>query len=463
MLAETVVEMSRWQFAITAMLHFMFIPLTLGLVLLLALLESAYVFSGKTIYQAIAQFWGRIFAISFVLAIVTRLLVLFQFGMNGSYFSHYVGDVFALPLTLEAFTSFFLAAFLFGVYHFGWTALQPRWHLLVTWLMALAINLSAYWILVANGWMQNPIAASFNYQSYRMELTDLAQLLTNPAAIAKFWHISGASYAVAAATMLGISAFRLRHHANDTNASVSFKWASWLGLFSMVLTLWFGDATVSLHNPVQQAKRAAIEGSAIDDVLPDIESRVRKGMHAYDLLQQLRDDDTNAELVNAFDSVKSDLGYAMLLTSIHKPIVGASDKQIKQAAQSALPAHPDLLYWSYRLMLILAGVTLFWFLLAAFFSQKTANLPPWFIRASVYLVVMPWFASISGWLVAEVGKQPWAIAGVLPTFLGVSSLSVKELVISSAAYLAAYGVLLAAGLYLLRRVISGRSDSVAGV
>ena len=463
MIAETVVELSRWQFAITAMLHFLFIPLTLGLVLLLALLESVYVFTGKVLYKTVAQFWGQVFAINFVLAVATRLLVLFQFGMNGSYFSHYAGDVFILPLVLEAFTSFFLATVLFGFYQFGWDRLNRRQHVLITWLMAFAINLSAYWILLANGWMQNPVAATFNYQSYRMELTDLTQLLSNPAALAKYWHTTAASYATAAATIMGISAFRLRNQSADSAALVSFKWASMIGLLSIALTLWSGDATVLLNNPVQQAKRAAFTGVAIDTVLPDIETRVRSGMAAYDLLQQLRDDDKNPQLVAAFNDLKTDLGYALLLTPVHKQILGASDQQIKLAAQSALPANPDLLYWGYRVMVVLGMVTCFWFFLAAFFALKNKVLPAWFICASLYLAAMPWMASVTGWLLAELGKQPWVIAGVLPAFLGVSSLSVKELVISSLAYAATYGALLVVGLYLLRRVISGRTVFLGGV
>ncbi|MDD2761873.1 MAG: cytochrome ubiquinol oxidase subunit I, partial [Methylomonas sp.] len=168
MISETVVELSRWQFAISAMLHFLFIPLTLGLSLLLALTESAYVWTGDVLYRNLARFWGRLFAINFVLALATRLPVIFQFGMNGSYFSEYAGDAFALPLAIETLSSFFVAVALFEAHRSAWDSSDRVRHLLLTWLIALAVHVSAYWVLVANGWMQNPVGAEFNYQSYRL-------------------------------------------------------------------------------------------------------------------------------------------------------------------------------------------------------------------------------------------------------------------------------------------------------
>lgn len=456
MISETVVELSRWQFAITAMLHFLFIPMTLGLALLLALMESAYVWSGWAIYKDMAQFWGRLFAINFVLAVATRLLVVFQFGMDGSYFSHYAGDVFALPLAIEALTGFLVAATLFGPYWFGWETLGRKRHLLLTWLIAIAAHVSAYWILVANGWLQNPLGAAFNYRSYRMELTDFAQLIENPVVIAKYLHTVAACYAVAGAALVAICAYWLKRDSQDRLARRSYKLAAGMGLLALVLTVALGDNTPDADNLIQRAKRAAISGEADKQLLPDFEARIRNGIAAYDLLQQLRDENKDPQLLAGFEQRRADLGYAWLLTPIHKKIVGASDKQINQAAQSALPAYPGLIFWAYRLMIIAGIVGLLGFVLAAWGGWGDKPVPLWLQGLGIYMAPLPWLASVLGWFVAEAGKQPWAIAGVLPTYLSVSSLSAMQLVVSAIAYALAYALVLGMGLYLMRRAVLGR-------
>ncbi|AEG02604.1 cytochrome ubiquinol oxidase subunit I [Methylomonas methanica] len=463
MISETVIELSRWQFAITAMLHFLFIPLTLGLAVFLALLESTYAVTGQPVYKTMARFWGKIFTINFVLAVATRIVVVFQFGMTGSYFSHYVGDIFALPLAIEAFTGFFLAAVLFGPYWFGLEKMGQKQHLLLTWLMALALNVSAFWVLLANGWTQNPVAASFNYQSYRMELTDLGLLIANPAALAKYVHTVAACYVTAMATIMGISGYWLRKQPQDPIALRSFNWAAAIGVVMLGVTVGIGDATPDSEQLTQRAKLAAMQGRPVSSLLPEIETRIRSGITAYTLLQELRDDKKDPQLLAEFEEHKADLGYAMLLTPFHKTILDAQDKHISQAAQSALPAYPDLLCWGYRFMIAAGVLCLLWFILAGFYSLVANALPVWLVETSVYLAPIPWLACIAGWFVAEAGKQPWAIAGVLPTFMGISSLSVSELVVSALAYALAYSILLVVGLYLLRQTVLNRNVSQSGV
>lgn len=463
MISETVVELSRWQFAITAMLHFLFIPLTLGLAILLAVLESVYVASGLPVYKSMARFWGRIFAINFVLAVATRIIVVFQFGMNGSYFSHYVGDIFALPLAVEAMSGFFLAAVLFGPYWLGWEKMGRIRHMLLTWLMALAVNVSAYWVLVANGWMQNPVAASFNYQSYRMELTDFMLLVGNPVAQAKYLHTAAAAYVTAMATMMGISAYWLRKQQQEQMALKSFRWAAGMGVLMLGITVGLGDATPDIDHPVQRAKRAAIHAEPQASLLPDIEARIRSGINAYVLLQELRDDIKQPQLLAEFELHKANLGYAMLLTPFHKAILAANDKQIRMAAASALPAYPGLLRWVYGLMIACGVLSTLWFVMAGFYSLVLKTLPGWLLNLSVYSVPLPWLACIAGWFVAEAGKQPWAIAGILPTFMGVSSLPVAELIISALGYGLTYTILLVAGFYLIRQALQAPNVNQPGV
>jgi len=209
MISEAMVNLSRWQFATTSMYHFLFVPLTLGLSFILAIMESTYVMTGKEIYKDMTQFWGKLFGINFALGVTTGLTMEFQFGMNWSYFSHYVGDIFGAPLAIEGLMAFFLESTFVGLFFFGWDKLSKGQHLAVTWLMALGTNLSALWILIANGWMQNPVGADFNYETMRMELSSFGSLLFNPAAQVKFVHTVAAGYTTASAFVLGtISALK---------------------------------------------------------------------------------------------------------------------------------------------------------------------------------------------------------------------------------------------------------------
>ena len=204
-----IVELSRMQFALTAMIHFLFVPLTLGMAFLLAIMESVYVMTGKTIYRDMTQFWGKLFGINFALGVTTGLAMEFQFGTNWSYYSHYVGDIFGAPLAIEALMAFFLESTLFGLFFFGWERMSKVKHLAVTWLMALGTNLSALWILVANGWMQHPVGSEFNIETMRMELTNFAEVLLNPVAQVKFVHTVSAGYVTGSIFVLAISSYYL--------------------------------------------------------------------------------------------------------------------------------------------------------------------------------------------------------------------------------------------------------------
>ncbi len=193
-----VVTLSRLQFASTAMFHFLFVPLTLGLSFLLAIMESVYVMTGKAIWRRMTKFWGVLFGINFALGVATGIVMEFQFGMNWAYYSHYVGDIFGAPLAIEGLMAFFLEATFVGLFFFGWDRLSKLGHLIVTWLVAIGTNLSALWILVANGWMQNPVGAIFNPHTMRMEMTDFAEVILNPVAQAKVVHTVSAGYVLGA-------------------------------------------------------------------------------------------------------------------------------------------------------------------------------------------------------------------------------------------------------------------------
>src|SRR3989339_1276841 len=204
---EHLVDISRLQFAFTAMYHFLFVPLTLGMTFILAIMESVYVMTGKEIYRDMTKFWGKLFGINFALGVTTGLAMEFQFGTNWSYYSHYVGDIFGAPLAIEGLMAFFLESTMIGLFFFGWDRLSKMQHFSVTVLTAIGTNLSALWILIANGWMQDPVGAEFSYTTMRMELTDFIAVMFNPTAQAKFVHTVSAGYVTGSMFVLGISAW----------------------------------------------------------------------------------------------------------------------------------------------------------------------------------------------------------------------------------------------------------------
>ena len=253
------VDLSRLQFAATAMYHFLFVPLTLGLSWILVIMESAYVMTGKEIYRDMTRFWGKLFGINFAMGVTTGITMEFQFGTNWSYYSHYVGDIFGVPLAIEGLMAFFLESTFVGLFFFGWERLSKRQHLLVTFLVALGSNLSALWILIANGWMQNPVAAVFNEVTMRMELTSIADLIFNPVAQVKFVHTVAAGYVTGSLFVLGISSYYLLRGRDRAFAQRSFAIAAGFGLASSLSVIVLGDESGYVTGDVQRMKLAAIE------------------------------------------------------------------------------------------------------------------------------------------------------------------------------------------------------------
>ncbi|MCG8536889.1 MAG: cytochrome ubiquinol oxidase subunit I, partial [Pseudomonadales bacterium] len=241
MIDASAVEVARLQFALTALFHFIFVPLTLGLSFILAIMESAYVLTQKVIYKDMTRYWGKLFGINFALGVTTGLTMEFQFGTNWAYYSHYVGDIFGVPLAIEGLMAFFLESTLIGLFFFGWNRLSQRQHLAVTWLVALGSNLSALWILIANAWMQNPVGSEFNYQTMRMELTSLSEVFFNPVAQVKFVHTVAAGYVTGAMFVLGISSWYLLKHRDIPFARRSFAFAASFGTAAILSVIILGD------------------------------------------------------------------------------------------------------------------------------------------------------------------------------------------------------------------------------
>jgi len=492
---DDIVDLSRFQFAMTAMYHFLFVPLTLGLAWILLIMESLYVMTKKEIYKDMTKFWGKLFGINFALGVATGLTMEFQFGTNWAYYSHYVGDVFGAPLAIEGMMAFFLESTFVGLFFFGWDRLSKVQHLGATFLVALGSSMSALWILVANAWMQNPVGAEFNYETMRMEMTSFAELVFNPVAQVKFVHTVASGYVAGAMFVLAISSYYLLKGRDLPFAKRSFAIAAAFGTAGILCTILLGDESGYEVGDVQKAKLAAIESewethpapaaftaigipnqeeqrtdyavkipyalgiiatrsldeevTGLKDLMVNHEMRIRNGMVAYGLLEKLRAGDSTPEIVEEFEALKVDLGYGLLVKRFAPNVVDATDEQIQMAVDDSIPGVAPM-FWTFRLMVGCGVVMLFIFLFA--FYQSASNKigsNKNFLKICLYSLPLPWIAIEAGWFVAEYGRQPWAIAEVLPTHMGVSSLSFEQVWFSIISIIGFYTVLLAVEMFLM--------------
>ncbi len=496
-----VVTLSRLQFAMTAMYHFLFVPLTLGLSVLVAIMETVYVMTGRPIWRQMTKFWGTLFGINFVLGVATGITMEFQFGMNWSYYSHYVGDVFGAPLAIEGLMAFFLEATFVGLFFFGWDKLSRVQHLLVAWLVAIGSNFSALWILIANGWMQNPVGAEFNPDTMRMEMTSFFEVMFNEVAQAKFVHTVSAGYVTAAVFVLGVSAWYLIKGRHIGLAKRSITVASAFGLASALSVVVLGDESGYSATHTQKMKLAAIEAMwethdapapftaigfpdqearethyaveipwvmgligtrSLNTEIPGIneleaisEERIRSGIIAYDALMQIRAERgaVPQDVRDRFEGHGGDLGYALLLKRYTDDPRTATEEQILQAAEDTVPTVWPL-FWAFRIMVGLGF--LFVATMAYFFwrsSFRGQTYPRWALWGAVFIIPAPWIAAEMGWFVAEFGRQPWTVDGVLPTAMSVSHLSVADLLITLAGFVAFYSVLFVIEMGLMLKYI----------
>ncbi|AQS38940.1 cytochrome bd-I ubiquinol oxidase subunit 1 apoprotein [Shewanella psychrophila] len=499
MILEEVVDLSRFQFAMTAMYHFLFVPLTLGLAFLLAIMESLYVMTDKQIYKDMTKFWGKLFGINFALGVATGLAMEFQFGTNWSYYSHYVGDIFGAPLAIEGLMAFFLEATLVGMFFFGWERFSKRQHLAVTWLVAFGSNMSAMWILIANGWMQNPVGSVFNYETMRMEMTNWGEVLFNPVAQVKFVHTVASGYVAGAMFVLSISAYYILKKRDLPFARRSFAIAASFGMASILSVIVLGDESGYTVGEAQQVKLAAIEAEwhtepapaaftafaipnqetmendhaiqipylmgiiatrsldgqvvGLTDLIAQHEVRIRNGMKAYAMLTKLRGGDESPELRAAFEEAKVDLGYGFLLKRFTNNVVDATEEQIVAAAKDSIPNVAPI-FWTFRVM-VACGMFMLLVFAAAFWQSTRHQIAekPWVLKAALYSLPLPWIAIECGWFVAEHGRQPWTISEILPTFMSASSVSVGDLWFSIISITIFYTVLLVIEVYLMLKFV----------
>ncbi|MGM0585160.1 MAG: cytochrome ubiquinol oxidase subunit I [Pseudomonadota bacterium] len=496
-----VVELSRLQFAMTAMYHFLFVPLTLGLSVIIAIMETVYVMTNRPVWRQMTKFWGLLFGINFALGVATGITMEFQFGMNWSYYSHYVGDIFGAPLAIEGLMAFFLEATFVGLFFFGWDRLSKVGHMTVTWLVAIGSNFSALWILIANGWMQNPVGAEFNPLTMRMEMTSFFEVVFNEVAQAKFVHTVSAGYVTAAVFVLGVSAWYLLQGRHVALARRSISVATSFGLASALSVVVLGDESGYAATHSQKMKLAAMEGMwetqeapaaftafgipdqearetryavhvpyvmgligtrsltreipGIEELVAQAKTRIRSGIVAYDALMEIREarEDASDRAKLAFESHGGDLGFAFLLKRYVEDPRDATPEQIEAASRDTVPTVWPL-FWSFRIMVGLGfgfiAVMAYFFWMASFRGGRYPRPALWL---AVAIIPAPWIAAELGWFVAEFGRQPWTVDGVLPTALSVSHLSVEDLLLTLAGFMIFYTVLFVVEMGLMLKYI----------
>ncbi|HAT2037725.1 TPA: cytochrome bd-I ubiquinol oxidase subunit CydA [Legionella pneumophila] len=497
--AAEVVDLSRLQFALTALYHFLFVPLTLGLSVMLAIMETVYVMTGRDLWKKMVKYWGVLFGINFVLGVATGLTMEFQFGTNWAYYSHYVGDVFGAPLAIEGLMAFFLEATFVGLFFFGWNRLSKLQHLTSTWLLALGTNLSALWILIANGWMQHPVGAYFDYQTMRMEVSSFYEMLFNPVAQAKFVHTISAGYVTGAMFVLSISAYFLLRGRNKAFAKRSMTVAVSFGLASALSVVVLGDESGYVANENQKMKLATMEAMwhtekapanltvfgipdektlttkyAIDipyalgiiatrsfntplqgiiELIEEGKLKIKAGMIAYDALKVLQKDPKNEQAKAVFTKHSENLGYALLLKKYTENVTDATEEQINQAAHDLKPKVLPM-FFSFRIM-VACGIYFILLFATGFYLSVRHRLEKttWYHRIAFYSLPLPWVAAELGWIVAEYGRQPWVVEGILPTFMGASSLTSGQVMTSIAGFVLFYTVLAIVEIYLMVKYI----------
>ena len=506
------VDWSRAQFALTAIYHWLFVPLTLGLGVIIAIMESIYYRTGDDFWKRTTRFWMRLFGVNFAIGVATGLILEFEFGTNWSNYSHFVGDIFGAPLAIEGIMAFFLESTFIAVMYFGWGKVSRGFHLTATWLTAIGANLSAWWILVANSWMQSPTGCTFNPETVRNEMTSFWEVAFSPVAVNKFSHTVTSSFTLAALFVVGVSAWYLLKRRERQMATRSIAVASLFGLVASLVTAYSGDRSGAIVARLQPMKLAAMEAlydgcegapltavgilrpesqrtsdddafyfkvdipkmlsimsfrdaeayvAGINDLLrgnPEqgilpAEEKIARGRVAIDELARFRDarqsgdQETVDQITRKFDPSTPEgreflgeyfayFGYGYL-----------------QSPEQLVPNIP-LLFYSFRVM-VGAGCLFILMLALVWWYNRRDKLAEkrWLLRLAILCIPLAYLASQAGWVVAEVGRQPWVIQDLMPVGVGVSKLPGESVATTFFIFLALFTALLIAELSILFRQI----------
>ena len=475
MIENALVGWSRAQFALTAGYHWIFVPLTLGLAVIMASMETLYVIKKDEFWKNTAKFWMKLFAINFAVGIATGIILEFEFGTNWSNYSWFVGDIFGAPLAIEGILAFFMEATFFAIMFFGWNKVSKGTHLFATWMTGIGAGISAIWILVANSWMQHPVGMEFNPDTVRHEMVDFWALVLNPVAIVKFFHSVTSGWMTGAIFVIGISSWYLIKKREVRFALASIRVASIVGIIGTLLLMWSGDGSAIHVAEYQPMKLAAAEGlerggagapfsvvpgveipkllsilathdaegvvPGIEELKAEGEEKMAKGKVALDAFKQYRQlKDTDpaqaAEARKVLEENVDYFGYGYI-----------------ESADELVPNVP-LVYWSFRVMVGLGGFLLFLMILVLW-AERKGKMSKWTWLQWVALCSIPlvYLAGQAGWIVAEVGRQPWVIEGLLPTKAAVSSVSVGAVQTTFFLFVAIFTLFLAIEIRILLKAI----------
>jgi cytochrome d ubiquinol oxidase subunit I len=425
-----VLMLSRLQFAAATMFHFLFVPLTLGLSVLIAIMETLYVRTGDEDYLRMAKFWGKLFLINFAVGVVTGITLEFQFGTNWSRYSGYVGDIFGSLLAIEATVAFFLESTFIAVWHFGWKKLSPKVHCLTIWLVAIAGSLSAVWILIANTWMQYPVGYRINEATGRAELTDFLAVVTQEFAVIQILHTLAAAYCLSAFFVMGVSAYHLLRKKQPLPFVKSFRIALIFGLISSVGVALMGDFSGQQVATKQPSKLAALE------------SHWETRTHAP-LVMFFIPDEKNERNLYEFGRIPSGLS----LLAFHSPeaeVTGLKDIPPDERPPVALTFVAFRVMVGIGFLLILLAVIGWW-------RRNRLEASPWYLRTMLFAIPLPYLAAEAGWIVTEVGRQPWIVYKLMRTSEAVSLIAAAQVLPSLIAFVLVYSLLGCVAYYLIFR------------
>ncbi|MCL4302569.1 MAG: cytochrome ubiquinol oxidase subunit I [Anaerolineae bacterium] len=452
--------LARWQFAITTTYHFFFVPLTLGLSLLVALMETLYVWTGNDVYKRMTKFWGKLFLINFAMGVVTGIVMEFQFGMNWSEYARFVGDIFGAPLAIEALLAFFLESTFIGLWIFGWDKLSPRLHLATIWLVAIGSNISALWILIANSFMQQPLG--YTLRNGRAEMTDFFALITNPHVWVQFPHVITSAMATAAFFVLAISAYHLLRGNQLILFRRSFQMGLIYAVIAILLVMLVGHSQAQYMFKVQPMKMASAEA------LWESENPAAMSLFTIGNEPELRD---------VFAIRVPGLLSFLALNRFEGEVPGIKNLQAEYEQKYGPGDYVPpvaVSYWSFRLM-IGAGMVMALLALYGLYLLLTNKVErqPVYLKLLTWAVVLPYFANSAGWLFTEIARQPWIVFGLQKTADAVSpNVTVGMVLTSLILFTVVYGVLMVADIYLLAKYArmgageagqTGPAESAAGV
>ena len=486
MVDTALVDWSRLQFALTAGYHWLFVPLTLGLAVIMASMETLYVVKGDEFWKKTAKFWMKLFAINFAVGIATGIILEFEFGTNWSNYSWFVGDIFGAPLAIEGIFAFFMEATFFAVMFFGWEKVSKRTHLTATWLTGIGAAISAVWILVANSWMQHPVGMEFNPDTVRHEMVDFWALVLNPVAISKFFHSVFSGWMTGAVFVIGISCWYLLKKRETRFALASIRVAAIVGILGTIGVMGSGDSSGIHIAEYQPMKLAAAEG--LEDGGEGAPFSIVPGVEIPNMLSILATHDANGyvpginNILNGYTTPEGDTipsaeekiargkvainafkEYRSLKESNPKAAVEARkvlDDNMQYFGYGYLDSPQELVppvtlvYWAFRVMvglgsfLLLLMVVILW----AEYKKRIANMK-WLLWTALLSIPLVYFAGQAGWIVAEVGRQPWTIEGLLPVKAAVSSVSVAAVQTTFFLFVAIFTLFLAIEIRILIKAI----------